>query len=162
MPDVFTILTNDHRRVESLFSQFEQGGDPEVAQQICDELTVHAMVEEELVYPVLASKAGYQGLAQEARREHDEARQLVEQIDAGASRGDDVSGLARQLKESIQHHVQVEESELFPKLGEKVPALVEHMGDDVLERKKALEAQVREARSLGMPSRVVPARPSGA
>ena len=109
MPDVFSILSDDHRRVERLFSEFEQGGDPHVAQQICDELTVHAMVEEEMVYPVLASKAGYQGLAQEARHEHGEAKQLIEQIDAGVAAGEDVTALVRQLRESVQHHVEEEE-----------------------------------------------------
>ena len=161
MPDVFAILSEDHRRVESLFSQYEQSNDPEVALQICDELTVHAMVEEELVYPVLSTKAGFQGLAQEARREHDEAQQLCQQIDLGASNGEDVSGLVSQLKEAIQHHVQEEENDLFPKIREKVPQHVEMMGDDVVSRKEALEAEVREARSLGMPARVVAPRPAG-
>ena len=159
MPDVFSILSDDHRRVERLFSEFEQGGDPLVAQQICDELTVHAMVEEELVYPVLASKAGYQGLAVEARHEHGEAKQLVEQIDAGVAAGQDVSDLVRRLKASVQHHVQEEESDLFPRMREKVPALVKHMGDDVVDRKQTLQSQVQEARSLGMPSRVVGSKP---
>ena len=58
MPDPFSILIEDHREVERLFQQFAQTNDPEVAVQICDELTVHAMVEEELVYPLLATKVG--------------------------------------------------------------------------------------------------------
>jgi hemerythrin superfamily protein len=161
MPDVFSILSEDHRRVESLFSQYEQSGDPDVALQICDELTVHAMVEEELVYPVLSTKAGYQGLAQEAREEHDQAKQLVSQIDSGASSGQDVSDLVRQLKEAIQHHVQEEETDLFPKMQDKVPQLTKMMGDDVLARKETLQAEVLEARRLGMPVRVVPPRPAG-
>ena len=159
MPDVFSILIEDHRRVDALFSQYEQSNDPQVALQICDELTVHAMVEEELVYPVLASKAGYQGLAQEAREEHKQAKLLVEQIDARASNGEDVSDLVRELKESVQHHVEEEESDLFPKMKEKVPFLVSQMGEEVIERKEMLQTEVGEARSLGMPTRVVSAKP---
>ena len=156
MPDVFSILSSDHRHLESLFSKFESSGDPQVAMDICDELTVHAMVEEELVYPVLASKAGYQGLAQEARDEHEEAKNLVEAIDAALAKGEDVAGLVRQLKESVQHHVQEEENELFPKMQARVPKLTEMMGEDVEARKEALQVQIREARDLNMPSRVVP------
>ena len=159
MPDVFSILSDDHRRVERLFSQFEQGADPQVAQQICDELTIHATVEEELIYPLLASKAGYQGLAMEAREEHDEAKQLIEQIDAGVAAGEDVSSLVQQLKESVSHHVEEEENDIFPKMKDKLPTIAPMLGDDVLSRKETLEAQVKEARSLGMPSRVVGAKP---
>jgi len=159
MTDVFSILMDDHRRVERLFSQYESGSDPAVALQICDALTVHALVEEEAVYPVMAAKAGAQGQVMEARHEHDEAKLLCAQIDTGAMNGEDVADLVRQLKEAVQHHVEEEENELFPKLKKQVPKLVEKMGDDVLARKQALDEEMRDARSLNMPSRVVPARP---
>lgn len=155
MSDVFAILSDDHRTVEQLFSQFEQTQDTEIALKICDELTVHAMVEEEMIYPVLGAKTGATDMANEARAEHQEAKQLISQIDAGATAGEDVSSLVRQLQQSVQHHVQEEESEIFPRIKNTVPELVAHMGDDVVERKKVLVEQVQEARSLGMPHRVV-------
>ncbi|MFP5319900.1 MAG: hemerythrin domain-containing protein [Acidimicrobiia bacterium] len=158
MPDVFALLMDDHRTVEGLFSQFEQSQDPGVAMQICDELTVHSLLEEELVYPIVATKLGT-GLANEARHEHQEAKQLVSQIEAGVAAGNDVSGLVQQLKESVDHHVQEEESELFPKMQEALPGLVTELGDDVVERKQTLQAQLAEARSLGQGSAVVTQKP---
>ena len=158
MPDVFAQLMDDHRTVESLFSQFEQSQDPAVAMQICDELTIHAMLEEELVYPVLATKVGT-GLASEARHEHQEAKQLVSQIEAGASAGNDVSGLVQQLKESVSHHVEEEENELFPKMRDAVPRLIDEMGDEVQARKVQLQEQVAQARSLGQSTSVVSNKP---
>lgn len=158
MPDVFALLMDDHRTVEGLFSQFEQSQDPGVAMQICDELTVHALVEEELVYPILATKVGT-GLASEARHEHQEAKQLVSQIEAGVSAGNDVSDLVRQLKESVNHHVQEEENELFPKMQQAVPGLIEELGADVVERKQTLQAQVAQARSLDQGTGAVAQKP---
>jgi iron-sulfur cluster repair protein YtfE (RIC family) len=150
-PDVFRLLNEDHRLVERLFSQFEQSQDPAVAQEICDELTVHAMVEEELVYPILAVKVGT-GYANEARQEHDEAKGVILQIEQGLRGGQDVSALVAQLKEAVQHHVQEEESELWPKMQETLPSVVGELGDEVVDRKKQLQEQIREARELDAPT----------
>jgi hemerythrin superfamily protein len=155
-PDVFAVLTEDHREVEGLFQQFQQANDPEVARKICDELTVHALVEEELVYPFLATKVD-PGQAREARHEHEEAKELINQIDAALANGGDIGGLMSQLQQSVQHHVQEEESEIFPKMRERQPDIVAAMGPDVVERKKTLQAQVAETRSLGEPLRAVEA-----
>jgi hemerythrin superfamily protein len=155
-PDVFALLTEDHREVEQLFQQFEQSNDPEVAREICDELTVHSIVEEELVYPLLATKVD-PGKAREARHEHEEAKQLILQIDTALGDGGDVASLVSQLQQSVQHHVQEEESEIFPEMRERQPDITAAMGPDVVERKKTLKAQVAEARSLGEPLRVLEA-----
>ena len=117
MPDVFALLEQDHRTVKSLFDQFAQSGDPETALAICEELTIHALLEEELVYPVLATKVQGQ-MAQEARREHDEAKSIISQIESGIGRGEDVSALVQQLQQDVRHHVQEEEQEVFPKLAQ--------------------------------------------
>ena len=154
MPDVFALLMDDHRTVEALFAQFEQSQDPAVAMQICDELTVHAMLEEELVYPVVAVKVGT-GYANEARQEHDEAKGLIQQIESGLASGTDVSELVTQLEQSVQHHVQEEESELWPKMKETLPGIVHEMGDEVVNRKKQLQDEMEEARGLSMPNSTV-------
>lgn len=144
MPDVFALLSEDHRKVEALFQEFESSGDPQVAMEICAELTIHAVLEEELVYPVLATKVARE-TADEARHEHQEAKQLVSQIEAGIENGDDISGLVQQLKASVGHHVQEEETEIFPKMEAQLPSLVETMGEDVLRRKQELLSNMQEA-----------------
>lgn len=160
MPDVFALLSADHRTVEGLFQQFAQSADPAVAQRICDELTIHAVVEEELVYPLLASKVGA-ALADEARHEHAEAKTLIAQIEAGLGTaggpdsGGDVKSLVKQLEQAIQHHVQEEESEVFPAMREKLPTLTAEMGDDVVHRKQELTEQMAEVRREGQSAAVV-------
>ncbi|MFN2503142.1 MAG: hemerythrin domain-containing protein [Acidimicrobiales bacterium] len=144
MPDVFALLSEDHRKVEALFQEFESSGDPQVALEICGELTIHAVLEEELVYPVLAIKIARE-TAEEARHEHQEAKQLVSQIEAGVENGDDISGLVQELKASVEHHVQEEETEIFPKMEAELPTLVETMGADVVQRKQELMSNMADA-----------------
>ena len=58
--DATHILTEDHRRVEDLFAKFEKASGPsrkeELARQICNELKIHTMVEEEIFYPALKGR----------------------------------------------------------------------------------------------------------
>lgn len=154
MPDVFALLEQDHREVEQLFSSFASSNDPATALKICDELTIHSILEEEFVYPVLAVKVD-QGQAQEARQEHAEAKELINRIEAALRDGSDVAPIVRELQASVQHHVQEEESEVFPAMREKLPTLVGDMGDEVVGRKAALKEQLAEARSLGETSATV-------
>src|SRR5262245_2947151 len=55
MPDAIALLKADHRKVEGLFEQFEKARSDDrraaLAMEICTELTVHAMIEEEIFYP---------------------------------------------------------------------------------------------------------------
>ena len=54
-PDAVALIKQDHRMVEDLFGKFEKARDDErkkeLARQICTELTIHAMIEEEILYP---------------------------------------------------------------------------------------------------------------
>jgi hemerythrin superfamily protein len=157
-PDIFALLSDDHRKVERLFDQFQQTNDPAVAIEICDELTVHTMAEDELVYGILASKVD-PGRARDARREHAEAKEVIGQIEAAPAEGGDIASLVGQLQEIVQHHVQEEESEIFPLMREKIPTYVGELGDDYDERKKVIAAQVQEARSVGAPSGTITTTP---
>ncbi len=154
MPDVFALLSDDHRTVEALFQQYAQSPDPAVAQRICDELTIHAVVGEELMYPLLASKVKM-ALAEEARREHEEAKGLITQIEAGVGAGRDIGDLVAALEKAVRHHVQEEESQVFPAMREVLPSLTAEMGDDVVLRRQELHEQMAEVRSGGQSAAVV-------
>ena len=154
MSDVFALLVEDHRTVDGLFQQFQQSNDPEVALQICQELTIHALLEEEMVYPVLATKVGTE-MAQEARQEHRDAKALITQIESGVGAGEDVSELVQQLQEAVEHHVQEEENEFFPTLRKAVPETVSTMGPEVAERKEVLKRQMAEALDRNQPPSIV-------
>lgn len=151
MSDVFTLLQDDHRKVEQLFEQFEQTGEYAVAMQICEELTVHATVEEELVYGLYRSNVDFAG-ADEARQEHQQAKDIITRIEALGPEGDGLADAVQQLKAAVEHHVQEEENELFPKMAAAIPETVSLLGNDIVARK----AQLLELRETDNASRISP------
>ena len=120
--DAFALLTADHRRVKSLFKEFDslkdEGDDDEKAalvETICTELKVHAQVEEEIFYPAVREAIEDDDLMDEADVEHASAKQLIaqlEQLDVG---GDHYDATVTVLGEYIDHHVKEEEGEMFSK-----------------------------------------------
>lgn len=117
MPDVIELLEQDHRLVERLFEQYQQKNEPSVLERICHELEVHTEAEERFVYPVLGEEvAGGEELEEEARDEHDEVSELIAQIRDGGFGAGGAPRLAGELQTAVEHHVEEEESEIFPKL----------------------------------------------
>ena len=149
MPDFVTLLTEDHRRVEELFRQFDQTGDPAVAEQIFVELSVHAMIEEELVYGLYSAKVDNKGAA-EARAEHQEAKDLILALEGMEPGSDEFVTTMTKLKTSVLHHVDEEENEFFPKMLQALPETAELLGNDLATRKIEVEKQVRADREVGM------------
>ena len=112
--DATQLLTQDHRKVEELFEQFEKasgdGRKEKIAKQICTELKVHAMIEEEIFYPALRGKIEEDAL-DEAYVEHDGAKLLINDIEAGGPDEEFYDAKVKVLQEQIEHHVKEEEKE---------------------------------------------------
>jgi hemerythrin superfamily protein len=85
-PDAIALLKADHRTVEQLFEKFESAKSPDkqatLARQICTELVIHTIIEEEIFYPALKGKIESDTL-DEAYVEHDGAKLLIGQIIGG-------------------------------------------------------------------------------
>lgn len=140
MPRATELLKTDHRTVEQLFQQFEQTRDFTIAQQICTELTVHAQLEEELVYPVLEQVDPE--LEQHAEEEHDEAKRLIAKIESAGRTTDEVAQWVTQLKQSVLHHVEEEEGKAFPKLESERGYQLDELGRRIEERKPQVQQMV--------------------
>ncbi|MDQ2826670.1 MAG: hemerythrin domain-containing protein [Actinomycetota bacterium] len=149
MPDAITLLTEDHRHVERLFEEFDRTQDPQVALEVCLQLSVHAMVEEELLYGLYSAKVDNAGAA-EARAEHKEARDLILALKGTDPGSEEFVATMGRLKASVQHHVQEEENEMFPKLLDRIPETAAILGNDITARKAVVEAQLRADRAVGM------------
>lgn len=112
--DAIELLTDDHRTVEELFEQFGKASDTEkkeqIAHQICTELKVHAMLEEEIFYPALRGKIDDDDL-DEALVEHDGAKVLINEIEASRAGANFFEAKVKVLQEQIEHHVKEEEQE---------------------------------------------------
>ena len=110
--DATHLLMEDHRKVEDLFEQFEKasgdGRKERIARQICTELKVHSMIEEEIFYPALRGKISDDDL-DEAYVEHDGAKLLINEIEAGGPDEEFYDAKVKVLQEQIEHHVEEEE-----------------------------------------------------
>ena len=116
--DAIALLKADHREVKAMFEQYEKTeGDAEkqaLAMQICKALTVHARIEEEIFYPAAYEALDEDDLLDEAEVEHASAKELIAQIEASAPSEPLYDAKVKVLGEYIDHHVQEEESEMFP------------------------------------------------
>src|SRR5881628_792322 len=142
--DAIALLKDDHRAVEKLFSDFEavkgDGRKQTLARRICLELTVHTMIEEEIFYPACEGKVD-EDLIKEAYVEHDAAKLLIAEIEAGDGQSDDFFDAKVQvLGEQIEHHVEEEEKELFPK-ARKAEIDLNALGERLAARKRELLKQ---------------------
>ncbi|MXO49623.1 hemerythrin domain-containing protein [Erythrobacter vulgaris] len=112
--DATHILASDHRKVEDLFSKFEKASGAErkadIANQICNELKIHTIIEEEIFYPALEGKVE-ESLLKEAYVEHDGAKLLVNEIAEGSPDEEFYDAKVTVLKEQIEHHVKEEEKQ---------------------------------------------------
>jgi len=110
--DAVALLKADHRKVEDLFAQFEAakgaGRKKALAEQICMELTVHTKIEEDIFYPACAGKVE-EDLLKEAYVEHDGAKVLIAEIEAGGPDDEFYAAKVKVLSEMIEHHVKEEE-----------------------------------------------------
>src|SRR3954452_5363749 len=108
------MLTQDHREVGSLFEKFEKAGSEgskeRLARQICTERKIHAMIEEEIFYPALRGKIDDDDL-DEAYVEHDGAKMLINEIEAGGPDEEFFDAKVKVLQEQIEHHVKEEEKQ---------------------------------------------------
>jgi hemerythrin superfamily protein len=156
--DAIALLKQDHRAVEALFDEFEDAEESEqsgLATRICQMLTVHAQIEEELLYPQAkeAFDEEEDEMVYEAEIEHGSAKELIAKIEAGTPEDPEFKPLVTVLSEYIKHHVKEEEKELFPALKETELDLKE-LGSQLAQRKLQLMEQMGiEAEEAPAPKR---------
>ena len=151
-PDAIEQLIADHREVESLFdayddlveSEADSGEKQALALQICVMLTAHATVEEELFYPAAREVLGEdEDLVDEADVEHVCAKDLIAQIETGSPDDPLYDAKVKVLGEYIDHHVQEEEQEMFPKV-RKSDLDLDLLGEEQAARKAELLGQAND------------------
>src|ERR1700761_7323488 len=152
--DAIALLKADHRKVEELFEKYEsaRGRKAEIAHQICLELTIHTMIEEEIFYPACREAGVESDMMDEANVEHDGAKVLIGELENGSPDDDYYDAKVKVLSEEIKHHVKEEERPgegIFAKT--RASALDMHeLGEQMAARKKELPAKF-EAEGLPAP-----------
>ena len=151
--DAIALLKEDHRRVEELFESFEKARGDErkqkLALEICKELTIHTILEEEIFYPALDGKVE-EDLLKESFVEHDAAKLLIAEIENGEPSEEFFDSKVKVLKEEIEHHVEEEEKRgegLFAQARDADVDL-DALGEQLARRKEQL---VQKIEATGLP-----------
>jgi len=151
--DAINILKRDHREVEALFKDYEEQKDDgksaaktKLARLICEALTVHAAIEEELFYPAArrALEDDSKELVDEAAVEHQSLKDIIGRLERAPVSDPLYDAGVKVLSEYVKHHVKEEENELFPKV-RSLKLDLEGLGQTMLARKGELEDRKRKA-----------------
>ncbi|MCR2745463.1 hemerythrin domain-containing protein [Limnobacter parvus] len=120
--DAIAFLIADHNKVKALFEEFEGLTDrskarkKKIADQICHELTIHTEIEEKIFYPAIRKPLNDDDLLDEAVVEHASAKDLITQIQEMDPSDDLYDAKVQVLAEQVEHHIEEEEKDMFPKL----------------------------------------------
>jgi hemerythrin superfamily protein len=152
-PDAIALLKADHRKVLEMFESFESakgdGRKKALAEQICMELTIHTKIEEEIFYPACEGKVE-EDLLKEAYVEHDGAKVLMAEIEAGGPDDEFYDAKVKVLGEMIEHHVEEEEKRVEGMFSQarKAGLDMDALGQQMFDRKEQLMEQA-QAGGLG-------------
>ena len=147
--DAFELLKADHKKVADLFDQLDAAtgiAKLNVFGKIKDELELHTHVEETIFYPALEGPEETHDLTLEAYEEHRVVKALLTEL-AGAKEADDEwQAKAKVLRESVEHHVDEEENELFDKADDALSSeQIEELGTRMAAEKAAKQGRPLES-----------------
>jgi hemerythrin superfamily protein len=140
--DVITLITNDHRTVESIFERLKKGKGDQSATvaELHALLTAHARAEEDRVYPGIDAHHGVE--------EHKQAEVLLDGLRRARPGTKDFEQTLDKLIQAVGHHVQEEESTILPALARTASAAqLRELGKAFKERR------AEELRALSAPSK---------
>ena len=120
--DALSLLTADHNRVRGLFARFQTAEEEkdtatmtELAARIIVELEVHTTIEEEIFYPeIQGADEELKDTVDEGIEEHHVAKTLIGEIKMLTTEDDAWVAKMKVLIESVEHHAEEEEQEMFP------------------------------------------------
>jgi len=136
--NAFALLKADHEKVAGILEDIEgtteraTKGREELFTRLKNELDVHARIEENIFYPALEEADETRDITLEAYEEHRLVKQLLEELESAPKDDERWTAKFTVLKESIEHHVEEEEGEMFKKARrvlseEEIEALGERM-----------------------------------
>ena len=163
--DAVAMLKADHRKVEGLFEKFEAataaGQKQKLAEQICMELKIHTILEEEIFYPACEGKVE-EDLLSEAYVEHDSAKVLIGQIEDSEPAAEFYDAKVKVLSEEIEHHVEEEEKRIEGMFSQarKAGLDMDALGEQMAARKEQLLAAYKAGEALPTRMSTMPDHPA--
>ena len=120
--DALQILEQDHRKVKILFREVKDANDPgkkkELFDKIDGELETHTHIEETVFYPAIEKEEALKEMVAESLEEHREAKTLIKELEDLEAEDREFDSKLAELIEAVEHHVEEEEGEMFPKVRE--------------------------------------------
>jgi hemerythrin superfamily protein len=134
--DALEVLRRDHQKVKGLFHQAEGAKDADQRKQIFDhidtELEIHAYIEETVFYPAVEKHEELKDMVEEALYEHEEVKMLLQEMEDLSEDGAAFDSKLKELMDNVEHHVQEEEGEMFPKVLEAMDkSMLEKLGAEL-------------------------------
>ena len=119
--DALELLKQDHKAVKELFEQAEGTEDQATKKQIFvniqTELEAHARIEETVFYPAMEKRKELEGMVAESRKEHQQIKTLLKQLDSSSPEHDEFDANLASLMDCVEHHAEEEEEgKMFPKV----------------------------------------------
>ena len=151
--DAIELLETQHKEVEKLFKQIEKAGEDgkqDLFEQLADDLAVHAAIEEKHFYPATKG-ARTEELLHEAVEEHLSVKRLVADLMEMSPNDAQFDAKLKVLQEQVEHHVEEERKELFPKVRKMLKK------DELEDLGVVMEDMVEELKASGSPRASVPA-----
>ena len=143
METIYDILIREHKVVADLFQQALRDNSRETLLKIKAEIDPHMAGEEELFYSVLEQKEELLDLVNHAYEEHDEARSIMSELEGMKEKDKNWTSKIKELKESIEHHVEEEESEVFEEARKVISQKkAEEIAQQYLEFKQTFKGQM--------------------
>jgi hemerythrin superfamily protein len=142
--DAITLLRNDHKTVEQLFKRFEKAGDAayvekrQIVDRIIEELSVHAVIEELVFYPVVrAAVPKTEDITLESLEEHHIVKWVLSELEGMDPRNERFDAKVTVLMENVRHHIQEEQDELFSKVRDSLSrAALNDLGQALVDAKR--------------------------
>lgn len=145
--DAAKMLIEDHRKVQKMFEEFKKLGDgdeeekEDLVRTACTELRIHAMLEEEIVYPTVREELDEKSLVDEAEVEHTVAKQLIGELEEMSPDEELYDAKFTVLGEYVNHHIKEEENELFPQ-AKRAKVDMRALGAQIKKRKQELVEEI--------------------
>lgn len=146
------LLKEDHKKVSSIFEQLEPTTEraektrEELFGKLKQELDIHAKIEETIFYPAIKQAAETHDIVLEGFEEHHVIKTLLKELDESPVGTEQWGAKLKVLKENVEHHVEEEEGEMFPKSKEVLEAeQLDQLGAQMEELKKQLQGQTSTA-----------------
>jgi len=146
------LLKSQHREVSKLFSKIEKTKEAsdkaELFNEIADKLAVHAAIEEHHFYPAVKAKRT-EDILLESLEEHLGIKRVIADLMEVDAEDETFDAKVKVLKEQVEHHVEEEESDLFPKVKRLFDKdQLEAMGQEMSAEQAELEAEGEPRRSV--------------